>query len=774
MDRLTTASFSLLDYDGDITGFNRQGQGKQDWPGFCSIDGKWTNNKLNGSSRVIFKNFPLTIYGDFKNNIMFNASINFGDGEFKLDVKLNKDMFIESGIMGFSKDFEFHFKLSNSKVENIVLIRNGETLDHSAYLIEGVLQYPLNPQNSLFFGFDVQRMVVELYNLDEYKARCDSCYLINLRLNCYVISNYEDGEIAGLQQVLDFGKAIPSIKKYWLRVDEEEEDSIHYADGSVLTNKSGETTAKMIYKGVDSYITGHKRDDRLRGPVDIVIDGKYSLSAEMKDEGLVFKDPRKLFKTIDNVKDQTLDEYNEDLLNGYAKYDYANGTVYEGFFLNDFVYCHKDSLLSCLHNMNKPRNPDLEAFIAKISRFEGVIQDGKILGKAKARYRNGTLYEGFYDAYFLKTGTAVEFANNGDLYSGEFKNDMFNGFGKLFKPDQPLSIGIFEDNVLKLKFDMENLDQNIIDKLKHDYEKVQTINEQKIQEVVEQKTFKPGNEEERLKNDRDEKLQKLVEDEKQRKLEEAEKLIQELQREMVVKKIFSFKNGYAYHGKIKGNNILDNEMGDIIDPEGNRIPVMYKYIKDLNIGSFRSLNKKLVFIYKIETKELARVELNREAQEIEHPQNDQTVLKSLIRSQISQQDEPSSSHTIFEDDSSKDRAKDIISDTDGISNLIVHEDTEKANLESNVYLEDENLIDTDKEGQIYHREEIEGKNVIVQSQTDKNNPFLKNKFFTIMEDPIENESGIDQSALREDYYKRVIEEAKIGQDEEIEFKSQTL
>lgn len=776
MDRLIDASFSLLDYDGDLKGFSRHGKGKQEWPGFAAIKGRWSNNKLNGNAQLWFKNFPLTIYADYNDNCPEDASINFGDGELKLDVKVDKDMYIQSGIIAVNKDFEFHFKIIDGKADNFVLMQNGEALDHSEYLKHGALEYPLNPQNTLFLGFNTNTLLVELYNLDEYKTRFENCYQINLRTNCYMVLNYEQGELIDLQQVLDFGKAIPAVKRYWVRNEDEEEDSIHYADGSVLTNKAGEDISKLVYKGVDSYITGRKRDDKLRGEVDVVIDGKYAIPAEMKEEGLIFKNPQKLFKTIESVKDQTLEEYNENLLNGYAKYEYGNGTVYEGYFLNDFVYCHKDSLLSCLHNANKSRNPDLEAFLIKVSRFEGIIQNGKIEGKAKVRYKNGVLYEGYYDDYFLKTGTAIEFASNGDLYSGEFKNDMYNGFGKLFKPDKPLELGIFENNSLKLRFDMDNLDQNVIDKIKSDYVKEKSINHQKVQEVVEKNTFKPETGEEKVTKERDEKLQKIIEQEKTKKIDEAKKLIEELQKEMIVKKIFSFKNGYAYHGKIKGNDIVDNERGDIIDPEGNRIPVMYKYIKELNLGSFRSMDKKIVFIYKIETKELARIELNREAEIFEQSGKESALVASIVRSKLTENGESSHNNTAFDEESVKEKNNELISENDGISNLVVQEDTEEANLESNVYLEDEQIDKNDNNGNFNGSNNNDQTDNVQQEIKYDKNPFVKNQFFTIIEDPIEDESGIDQSAIREEYYKKMINDAKKDDNDEKvdEFKYQTF
>jgi len=79
-------------------------------------------------------------------------------------------------------------------------------------------------------------------------------------------------------------------------------------------------------------------------------------------------------------------------MNGYNSLNYRNGITYEGYFLNDFIYCHKDSLMSCLKGLPEENKLDIGEFFLKVKKFEGEIIDCKIKGKAKVLYKNNDLY----------------------------------------------------------------------------------------------------------------------------------------------------------------------------------------------------------------------------------------------------------------------------------------------------------------------------------------------------------------------------------------------
>lgn len=80
---------------------------------------------------------------------------------------------------------------------------------------------------------------------------------------------------------------------------------------------------------------------------------------------------------------------------------------YTGYFINDFVHCHKDGLLSSLEKMDGERKLDLEEFMLRIKKFEGIIFDGKVTGPANITYKTGEIYKGFLDEDFMKTGLGI-------------------------------------------------------------------------------------------------------------------------------------------------------------------------------------------------------------------------------------------------------------------------------------------------------------------------------------------------------------------------------
>ena len=668
MERLISASYSILDYDGDLQRFDREGYGKQDWPEFCYFSGKWKNNKANGQGKLTFRHIPLEIEGEFIDNSLRDGNLTFGNSDITFEGSFDSDLSLSTGIIFLKGNSELHFSMEEGNITNFALLKDGEAIDNSEYLSEGVLRYPLTKRKDRVFQFDFHNNLIELYFVDGDQVKDDICYEIDIKRKTYSLLMYEQGKLVGQQFKLEMNRKNPSITSWWVYPEDDDENDItFFANNSKMVNKVKTESAKLSYTGYDSYISGKKRRNNLRGPCDLIVDGKYNVPAEFTDDGLLFKNPKRLLQVIENVKEHNMDEKDGDLLNGFNRYEYANGIVYEGFFLNDFVYCHKDSLLSCIKHLNRSRHPDLEAFFAKIKRFEGIIQKGKILGKCKVRYLNDDTFEGQYDEYFMRTGTGIQFSNDGMLYSGEFRHDKYNGIGKLFTPDQQFLLGVFENGELKLQFDIDNLDANWMAQLKAQFYQGGDINEEGLKDLEEEELDeleKRKKEEQRAKEER---LKKMLEDEKRRKRAETERIIAEMNNQMVVNKIYSFKNGYAFHGKIKGDLIVDNQEGDILDPDGVRIPVRYRFVKDLNVGMFRSLDKRHVFIYKYANNELAHVDLQKE-------NKDKGVFKNEGDSDF---------------DSQEGKEEEI--NRNEVSNLLEGEETEKVG--SNVFLQDSRVVE---------------------------------------------------------------------------------
>lgn len=94
-----------------------------------------------------------------------------------------------------------------------------------------------------------------------------------------------------------------------------------------------------------------------------------------------------------------------------------------------------------------------------------------------------------------------------------------------------------------------------------------------------------------------------------KKYEEQGILLKKQSEQLVMVSIFHFKNGFAYHGKVVGNVILDQDEGDIITPNGERIKSKYKNMGDLQMGAFKSLDGKMFYMFSYDKRILSEVNL---------------------------------------------------------------------------------------------------------------------------------------------------------------------
>ena len=100
------------------------------------------------------------------------------------------------------------------------------------------------------------------------------------------------------------------------------------------------------------------------------------------------------------------EENKEKKLNGFNKVEYPDGSVYQGYLIDDHVYCHKDTLPSCFYKQeeenvelgpNATRKDSIVRFLTEVDKFEGKIMNWKIDGVAKIRYNNGNVYKGRFN-----------------------------------------------------------------------------------------------------------------------------------------------------------------------------------------------------------------------------------------------------------------------------------------------------------------------------------------------------------------------------------------
>ncbi|KAG7388319.1 phosphatidylinositol-4-phosphate 5-kinase-like protein 1 [Phytophthora boehmeriae] len=102
---------------------------------------------------------------------------------------------------------------------------------------------------------------------------------------------------------------------------------------------------------------------------------------------------------------------------GKGKFIYRNGDIYDGEWRAD----RRHGMGTFTWNPNKPQQES----------YEGMWDDERRHGKGIYRYANGTTYEGDWN-YGKRNGMGIFTWPNGDIYSGQFVNEMQHDFGSFY------------------------------------------------------------------------------------------------------------------------------------------------------------------------------------------------------------------------------------------------------------------------------------------------------------------------------------------------------
>lgn len=114
------------------------------------------------------------------------------------------------------------------------------------------------------------------------------------------------------------------------------------------------------------------------------------------------------------------------VIHGQGIYTWANGIRYEGLLEHGI-----------------PQDPKGVFIFPDGTRLQGNVQDGALQGNGKLTYSNGDCYTGnFKDDKFEGKGM-LEMHSSGINYEGFFSNDRFEGQGRLFKKNKEIYVGEF-------------------------------------------------------------------------------------------------------------------------------------------------------------------------------------------------------------------------------------------------------------------------------------------------------------------------------------------
>ena len=114
---------------------------------------------------------------------------------------------------------------------------------------------------------------------------------------------------------------------------------------------------------------------------------------------------------------------------GSGKYEWNDGTIYEGQFLNDEI------------------NGQGKLTIPQQGTYEGTFVNGKRSGQGTYTFANGDIYQGNWENDKMSGQGTYTFVN-GDTYVGEFSENKFNGQGTYTKDGNKYT-GTWSDNEYK-------------------------------------------------------------------------------------------------------------------------------------------------------------------------------------------------------------------------------------------------------------------------------------------------------------------------------------
>lgn len=117
---------------------------------------------------------------------------------------------------------------------------------------------------------------------------------------------------------------------------------------------------------------------------------------------------------------------------GFGKYIYTNGYVFEGNFV--------DSLRVGLGKLNTPAGDS----------YDGMWAKDQFNGQGTYKWADGSKYTGEWKNG-VQDGYGIFFYPNGDKYTGYFRNNKFQGEGKYTWADGSTQEGLYENGSYKGK-----------------------------------------------------------------------------------------------------------------------------------------------------------------------------------------------------------------------------------------------------------------------------------------------------------------------------------
>lgn len=305
--------------------------------------------------------------------------------------------------------------------------------------------------------------------------------VVDLSRNSFHLAQFFKNKPRGAQKRLIFGERVPYFQKFETTMTE----NITGCGRHIMRNARG-----VKYEGRRDWTNGSISISSspgviLKGSVkEANVDGKCLLrynelvyKVEFRDGMMMvdnFEDMFARFKDASMEKTASLLEKDEEAkkrreegvqetTTGFSKVNYDDGSYYQGYLIEDYIYCHKDVLPTCFFKAsdddvmninigpNMTRKESIIQFLSEVERFKGQIHNWKINGIAQIKYHNGNVYKGRFNENWKEQGNGLLIYASGDVYKGGFNNGIVEGFGKLITRDQGMRSGYFSDGELKVE-----------------------------------------------------------------------------------------------------------------------------------------------------------------------------------------------------------------------------------------------------------------------------------------------------------------------------------
>jgi len=173
------------------------------------------------------------------------------------------------------------------------------------------------------------------------------------------------------------------------------------------------------------------------------------------------------YEESEHQKERLQEEFQEISQRLFARFEYANGDVYEG----EWRKCRRDGRGKMMFNNGDVYEGDWKEdvreghgrLIYKNGDFyDGEFKNNEREGKGKMSYKMGHIYEGDWK-HNHKEGQGIIVYTNGDVYEGEWANDQIEGEGKMVFMIGCMYEGHWESNYITGKGKMLYPNGNIYD-----------------------------------------------------------------------------------------------------------------------------------------------------------------------------------------------------------------------------------------------------------------------------------------------------------------------